>query len=400
MHENRRRIGQLLALSWLTAVGRAVVAPLLVLTLGRRLGLASAEIGLLLGAVLLSATLSSLYLGYLVDRFNRRRLMSLALSLVAVGFALIPVSSGVGMAACGLLLVEGAFSLFGIAAKAALSDLSPPASRGRLFSLRYTLVNIGFAIGPFIGSLLMEKDPAWPFWLASALLLSGLPLLRGLPGRAAAAGARPAGFAATLRVLVRDRVLLLFILGSLLAYMVHGRFADYLSMYLLKTHDDATVLRWMSALILTNALVVVTLQYPLGRWMRQRHLLRWIALSSLLLAASMLGFAHSGTLFAWCAWMAVFTLGEVIIIPAEYLYVDALAPEALKGSYYGAHSLAFVGSAANPVLSGLMLAALPAPALLWTLAGACLLGLALVRRAERLRRGEEGCRAAPDAVAG
>ncbi|MEQ6289080.1 MFS transporter [Vogesella sp. GCM10023246] len=380
-------VQQLLLSSFVLSISRALVSPLLVLTLGRQLQLAAQQIGLLLGAVLLAATLGGLYAGYLVDRADRRRLLQAALLAIGVGFALLPACRHTALAAVALLLVELAFVLFGIAIKALLSDSLPPAERSRAFSLRYTLANVGYAIGPLLGSLLAAGQMAWAYWLAGLLALLSLPLTRLVPrGHAAAQASQPQQFAATLQLLRRDHTLVLFTIGSLLACVVHGRFSDYLSLYLLQSHSDAEVLRWMSALITCNAVTVVLCQYWLGRLLRPHNLLRWIMLASVLLAAGLAGFALSPSLWLWCGWMVLFTLGEILLVPAEYLYIDAIAPEQLKGSYYGAQNLAQLGAAGSPVLAGLLLTAMPGSAMLWSMLLLTLLGALFVWQADRAHR--------------
>lgn len=379
-------VRQLLLCSFVLSISRALVSPLLVLTLGRQLQLGAQQIGLLLGVVLVSATLGGLYAGYLVDRSDRRRLLQFSLLAVAVGFALLPGSRLLAQAAVALLLVELAFVLFGIALKALLSDLLPPAERSRAFSLRYTLANVGYAIGPLLGSWLAAAHRNWAFGLAAMLALIALPLLRQVPRGSGGHGAPPLQFGATLQLLRRDRTLVLFTIGSLLACVVHGRFSDYLSLYLLQGHSDAEVLRWMSALITSNALTVVLCQYWLGRLLRPHNLLRWIMLASLLLAGGLAGFALSPSLWQWCGWMVLFTLGEILLVPAEYLYIDAIAPEQLKGSYYGAQNLAQLGAAGSPVLAGLLLSVLPGNSMLWSMLALTLLGALFVWQADREHR--------------
>lgn len=380
-------VRQLLLSSFLLSISRALVSPLLVLTLGRQLDLAAQQIGLLLGAVLVTATLAGLYAGYLVDRADRRRLLQLSLLAVAGGFALLPGSRHLALAALALLLMEAAFVLFGIAIKALLSDLLPADERSAAFSLRYTLANVGYAIGPLLGSMLAGGHIAWAYWLAALLALLSLPLTRLVPrGHAAAQAAPPQPFAATLTLLRRDRSLVLFTIGSLLACVVYGRFSDYLSLYLLQGHSDAEVLRWMSALITSNALTVVLCQFWLGRLLRPHTLLRWIMLASLLLAGGLAGFALSPSLWQWCGWMVLFTLGEILLVPAEYLYIDAIAPEQLKGSYYGAQNLAQLGAAGSPVLAGVLLTAMPGSSVLWSMLALTLLGALFVWQADRGQR--------------
>jgi hypothetical protein len=41
--------------------------------------------------------------------------------------------------------------------------------------------------------------------------------------------------------------------------------------------------------------------------------------------------------------MIVFTLGEILIIPAEYAQIDQIAPPRMRGTYYGAQSVSELG---------------------------------------------------------
>jgi MFS family permease len=75
--------------------------------------------------------------------------------------------------------------------------------------------------------------------------------------------------------------------------------------------------------------------------------------------------------------MFVFTLGEMIIYPAEYLFIDTIAPETLRGSYYGAQNLAAFGGALSPVICGYLLINTPPITMFYVLAGLTALGGAL-----------------------
>ncbi|RBB96074.1 MFS transporter, partial [Pseudomonas sp. MWU12-2115] len=176
-----------------------------------------------------------------------------------------------------------------------------------------------------------------------------------------------------------------FTLSSLLAYVVYGRFSSYLPLYLLTRMSEAEAMRWMSVLISCNAIVVVALQYPLGRLLKPKRLIRAVAGGFLLIAAGMLWLGGADSLPMMCAAIALFTLGEVVLVPAEYLYVDAIAPEALKGSYYGAQNLATLGGALGPALAGALLAHGPGWLLFAMLALLCALGAGLALFSERLR---------------
>ena len=202
-------------------------------------------------------------------------------------------------------------------------------------------------MGPLLCSLLLGWNGNWPFWCAIALALAGgLATPRG--GAAAprvAADAPGAGFIDTLSRLRQDRVLVLFTLSCALANLVYARFSNYLPLYLMQTLPEVEVLRWMSALISCNAVCVVLLQYPLGRGLRPGRLMPAIGAGFILLGLGTLGFGWMpGGLWGMCAAMLVFSLGEIVLVPAEYLYIDAIAPEDCKGIYYGAQNLASLGA--------------------------------------------------------
>lgn len=69
--------------------------------------------------------------------------------------------------------------------------------------------------------------------------------------------------------------------------------------------------------------------------------------------------------------MIVFTVGEIIIIPAEYLFIDYIAPEDMRGVYYGAQNLSNLGAALGPVLCGMALS-LYAPQAMFYVLSTCI----------------------------
>jgi len=86
--------------------------------------------------------------------------------------------------------------------------------------------------------------------------------------------------------------------------------------------------------------------------------------------------------------MVLFTVGEIIVFPAEYMFINLIAPDHLRGVYYGAQNLSNVGAALGPVLCGMVLATQPAHymfymLMLFILAGGLLylLGAALASKA-------------------
>jgi MFS family permease len=369
-------IRRLMIVSLTIVVSRAITSPLLTLFLSNKLGLNQQDVGLLLGIAVFIATLLALYGGYVIDRLEKRRLLILAMLSSAIGFVLLTFAENLYLTTMSLVVTETASALFLIGSKAILSENLPIGQRAKAFSLRYTLTNIGYATGPMLGVVIAGAYPIAPFLIASGIAFFSIFLMIGIPGDAAQTPAlgKPQSFLKTLVTLKNDRTLIMFTCGCLLSTVVHGRYTLYLSQYLLVTHDSKRALQIMAALLACNAISVILLQYQIGRFLDREKLRFWIAGGTSLFILGLIGFSLADDMVSWCLAMFVFTLGEMIIYPAEFLFVDTLAPEELRGSYYGAQNLAALGGALSPVICGFLLMHTPAPTMFYALSALTAMG--------------------------
>ncbi|MBV7575319.1 MFS transporter [Pseudomonas sp. PDM32] len=369
-------IRRLLICSLTIVVSRAITSPLLTLFVSDKLGLNQQDVGLLLGIAVFVATLLSLYGGYIIDRFEKRRLLVLSMASSAVGLVLLTFAENLYLATITLIVTETASALFLIGSKAILSDNLPVGQRAKAFSLSYTLTNIGYAVGPMLGVLIAGAFASAPFLIAAAIAFFSIFLMTGIPADPAKAplAGQAQSFLKTLITLKNDRTLILFTAGCLLSTVVHGRFTFYLSQYLLVTSNPRHTMEIMAALLACNAITVILLQYQVGRFLKREQLRQWIVAGTGLFILGLIGFSLADSLVSWCVAMFIFTLGEIIIYPAEFLFVDTLAPEELRGSYYGAQNLAALGGAVSPVICGFMLMHSPAPTMFYALSALAALG--------------------------
>ncbi|WP_392888947.1 MFS transporter [Pseudomonas migulae] len=369
-------IRRLMIVSLTIVVSRAITSPLLTLFLSNKLGLNQQDVGLLLGIAVFIATLLALYGGYIIDRLEKRRLLILAMLSSAIGFVLLTFAENLYLTTLTLVITETASALFLIGSKAILSENLPMGQRAKAFSLRYTLTNIGYATGPMLGVVIAGVYPIAPFLIAGAIAFFSIFLMSGIPRDSAQTPAigQPQSFLKTLITLKNDRTLIMFTCGCLLSTVVHGRFTLYLSQYLLVTQDSKRALETMAALLACNAISVILLQYQIGRFLKREQLRYWIAGGTSLFILGLIGFSLADSLVSWCVAMFIFTLGEMIIYPAEFLFVDTLAPEELRGSYYGAQNLAALGGALSPVICGFLLMHTPAPTMFYALSALTAMG--------------------------
>jgi len=348
-------IRRLMICSVTIVVSRAMTSPLLALLLSTRLGLNQQDIGLLMGIAVFIATLLGLYGGYIIDRLEKRKLLILAMLSSSIGFLLLTFASNLYLTTLTLVITEAASALFLIGSKAIISENLPVGDRAKVFSLRYTLTNVGYATGPMVGVVIAGHMQLAPFLIASAIAFGSLFLMIGIPPTQRDDSNKPLSFITTLRTLRSDRTLILFTSGSLLSTIVHGRYTLYLSQFLLVAYKPAQALKILSAVLACNAITVILMQYQIGRFLKREQLRYWIVLGTLLFIAGLIGFSLADSLVTWCLAMFVFTLGEMIIYPSEFLFIDTIAPDTLRGSYYGAQNLAAFGGALSPVICGYLL---------------------------------------------
>ncbi|MGH8350403.1 MAG: MFS transporter [Pseudomonas sp.] len=369
-------IRRLLICSLTIVVSRAITSPLLTLFVSDKLGLNQQDVGLLLGIAVFVATLLSLYGGYIIDRFEKRRLLVLSMASSAIGLVLLTFAENLYLTTITLIVTETASSLFLIGSKAILSDNLEVGQRARAFSLSYTLTNIGYAVGPMLGVLIAGAFASAPFLIAAAIAFFSIFLMTGIPGNPASVSStgQAQSFLKTLVTLKNDRTLITFTAGCLLSTVVHGRFTFYLSQYLLVISNPRHTMEIMAALLACNAISVILLQYQIGRFLKRQQLRQWIVAGTGLFILGLIGFSLADSLVSWCVAIFIFTLGEIIIYPAEFLFVDTLAPEELRGSYYGAQNLAALGGALSPMICGFMLMHTPAPMMFYALSALAAVG--------------------------
>ncbi|WP_016597089.1 MFS transporter, partial [Yersinia pestis] len=336
---------------------------------------------------------TSLYGGYLVDKFNKKRLILLTIILFSATFFALPWIEHPAWVILTLALLHSAYSVYTIAVKACFADWLPVNERIKAFSANYTLVNVGWAIGPVMGVLVVGFGPQLPFIISGALaLLVAIVLKFRINDADMLATERVSSESVpdlrqTFNILRHDKRLIYFTLGSLLGAMVFAQFSGYLSQYLITVFDAKFAYQVIGAVMTVNATIVIALQYLLSRRMNQQNLMRWLMIGTLFFIIGLLGFmVAQDSIPLWMLAMAIFSLGEIIVIPAEYLFIDFIAPANLKGSYYGVQNLGQLGGAINPVLCGFLLAYTVPEMMFYMLIIAATLGLVLFYRGYHLAK--------------
>ncbi|BBE77674.1 MULTISPECIES: efflux MFS transporter YdeE [Phytobacter] len=360
----KRSTAALLASSLLLTIGRGATLPFMTIYLNRQYAMSVDQVGYAMTTALTIGVVFSLGFGILADKFDKKRYMLLAIAVFLLGFSAIPLVSHAGLVVLFFSLINCAYSVFSTVLKAYFSDTLGAAAKARIFSLNYTFINIGWTVGPPIGTMLVMYSINLPFWLAAFCSAIPLVFIQLFVRRVRVAQSSENSVAWSPSVLLRDRALRWFTLSGLLASFVAGSFASCIAQYVMSIADGDFAEKVVAVVLPVNAAVVVTLQYGLGSKLTANNLRPLMAFGTVCFVLGLGGFMFSGdNLWFWGVSAAVFTLGEVIYAPGEYMLIDNIAPPGMKASYFSAQALGWLGAAMNPLLTGIILTTLPA----WTL---------------------------------
>ncbi|UAK19151.1 efflux MFS transporter YdeE [Kluyvera sp. CRP] len=356
----RRSTIALLASSLLLTIGRGATLPFMTIYLTRQYAMTVDTIGYAMSIALVVGVMFSLGFGILADKFDKKRYMLIAVAFFICGFVAIPLVHSVVLVVFFFSLINCSYSVFSTVLKAYFSDTLAPTTKAKVFSLNYTFLNIGWTIGPPIGTLLVMQSINLPFWLAAICAAFPLLFIQRYVERLRPTEIAETPIAWSPSVLLRDRALLWFTLSGLLASFVGGSFASCLSQYVLAVGDSNFAEKVVAVILPVNAAVVVTLQYAIGRKLTANNLRPLMTFGTVCYVIGLTGFMFSGeNLWFWGLAAAVFTLGEVIYAPGEYMLIDNIAPPGMKASYFSAQALGWLGAALNPLLTGQILTHFP-----------------------------------------
>lgn len=153
-----------------------LLAPLLPIYLSETYGAGKDMIGLVLSGFTVAALVTRLFSGYLVDSFDRKRVLMTAYLLFAVFFAGYLVVSSLLLFAIVRTLHGGPFGTTTVANSTAAIDVLPSSRRNEGIGFYGLSNNVGMALGPLAGVALYNYTHNFEllFWVALLIALAGL----------------------------------------------------------------------------------------------------------------------------------------------------------------------------------------------------------------------------------
>lgn len=377
-------------------LGIAIISPFISLFLRNTLHLAYTEIGLLL--VLVNVVPLAVYPfgGMIADRLGRRRIFLISLGIEAIAMFFVALSMKY-LWLPGIIMGGAIDGLAGGAlAGPAISAYTADFTKGSQRTKAYTWVRIGFNVGYTVGvalggsligfigfpevgflsaaimgtatlSLFLLLDPS-PYDLARAHSGSApVSVQENNPEKLSSPGSMGNSF----RILIRDKLFLLFCFAMLLAGLTEAQWGTTLPLFVNTILDVPYAI--LGIALSLNGLIVIFGQTATTRLMLGRKHTTAAIYGAILYIAAFLGLGllglHQVDVFVLvCALVVLLTFGENMSAIPSMTLPSNLAPGSELGAYNGAFLMMWgIGTSVAPVLGGLALGATSNTLVMWLL---------------------------------
>ncbi|WP_274309894.1 MDR family MFS transporter [Solibacillus daqui] len=331
--------------------------PFLALYLHNELEASPLIIGITIGIAPLFSTFGGLIGGYLTDRFGRKSVIITTVfiwSLTFAGFAFAPsaIFFVVLNALNGLCR-----SFFEPGTQALMIDFTENEKKRRLFSVRYTAINIAAVIGPLLGVWISDlSSPAIPFAITGIMYaMYGVFLLVVLNRYEMKQNklSNTQHVFTIFKAVFQDQKLLLFIAGGILVVLGYSQFDSTLPQFINMNVEDGVKL--FSYVIIANSITVLALQLPLTMMIEKMSIYTSLKMGIIIFSVGLFLFGLSDSAWMFIASMIVFSIGEIFCFPMMNAVIEEIAPEDQKGTYLGAAQLKNIGGFIGPIFGGWLL---------------------------------------------
>ena len=226
----------------------------------------------------------------------------------------------------------------------------------KAYSLRYTAINIGGALGPVLGAYLASTSSNMTFIMTgSTYLIYGIVMLI-LMRRFTSSDKQQQvknTFYEAFTIVKRDKAFRYLILGIILVNIGYSQMDSNLPQHIEVSLENGIFL--YSVLLSINAILVVLLQLPITHYVEKFKPMNVMIFGSITLSVGLIGFSLVNGWVTSIIAMALFTIGEILIFPSNSLLIDQLAGEQLRGIYFGASQFRKIGNFVGPIIGGILL---------------------------------------------
>lgn len=364
-----------------------MVLPFLALYLTSQKGLTAREAGGILSLYGVGSIGGSYLGGWLSDRLGSVQTQLASLCSAAVAFVTLGIMPTPFSIAVLVLLLSLVAESFRPANAATLAEISPAELQVRAFSLRRMGTNLGMAIGPAVGGVLVVYSYSVLFFVEAGVCLLTAGLLRVLFRDTIKSEGEESGadhpthenpYAGSHSSFDSPWLDNIFVTLCVLTLLLITVLAQLFGTYPLTIFEIYGLPEYTVGLVFTlNTLIIVVFQMVIIRMIARFDTLQVVGLGALLLCGgfSLLQFTSSIPMIGLT--VLVWTLGEMLTTPLLEGFVAERSPVESRGQYMGMFSAAFSGAFVLAPLAGTWIYEVFGYQVLWWTCGVIGVGLCL-----------------------
>ncbi|MCJ8323519.1 MAG: MFS transporter [Rhizobiales bacterium] len=338
-----------------------MIWPFMALILYEKFELNELEIGGFLAVAVFIGIACGFVVGNISDRVGRRKIILLGLVFQVISLSLLGMAQSLELMLGATVLQSIARTMTENPGKALMTDMMKDREvKDMALHMRYYMLNVGAALGPVAGVYIGITGQQTTFFVAAsmyALYLGAAGIVFNIEKPLKRTKmATDQSFKALFSLLRQDHSFLLFVFASFLAFITYAQIDTGLLQYL-RQQGIENLRTLFAQLIFINGLTIIIFQFPMLKWLKNVQPLNRAIIGVVMFFIAHLTFAFTPATQVWGLMLAMFILsfGEVILFPTMSILVDRMAPEHLKGSYFGAAALGGLGFSAAPLVGGYLL---------------------------------------------
>lgn len=333
-------------------LGQFLLVPFLVIYLSH-FSLSPLSIGLIIAWGQGVYSLTSLFTGYLSDKYPPQRVFLITLLGTSITYELLYQNQTLIF----FIILNGLISvlraIFDGASKTFVATSVEEQHRNLVFGLRYALLNLAAALGPMLGihyakthANLVFHHSAFCNLATCFLLFIGLLIKENKTKKPNKIATKiiPVHLLASNSSLKR----LCFI--NFICYTLYAQITSSLAQYVTTQLDDGLTL--YSNLLIVNAVTCVVAQIFIAPLIKKINYMFLASLGLFLFALGFGGFGLAQNSLTFTGSMFLLSLGEVIFFPLNDVLLAKIAPPKTLGLCYGILNASTLGLAVGPILGG------------------------------------------------
>jgi MFS family permease len=344
---------------------RTTIDPFLPVFLNRNLNISVGAVSVLYFTSGILGTVSVFLVGWLSDKFGRKLIYLFGNSAHVIVPAALTRLNAFGQL-LPLMSISGVMeSAERTSQTTIIADQVEESKRNTGYGIGRIIGNAAWIVAPMLGGILLAERGFGQLFVISAILgLLGLALFIVLVPESRKTGLEKPSLP-KINVL-KDRDLFVLCVASMFSMLFYTQFYSLLPIFASQVRGLSEI--EIGLLFSASGATVVALQLPTSSWLEKLPRKSGYILGVVIMATGITSLALAPS-FHWLIFaVVIMTIGENMFFPIASAFVAEIAPEAERGTYFGAFSLFLsVGGNVSPLLGGTIWQITGNPFLPWLL---------------------------------